>query len=156
MATSASASKSEDSEMAFWQNRKKLVKESALFQAFKIPKDHFEVFQLVCEIRGETQETLSPRGVISGVICSYRTAPMSLPKASRAVKMSSAESEKLFDLLTNLPVAKGETGVSVDYIGCRRFKSGPSDQYSYYCTVAAPVGLIPHTSLPIPEIPDEL
>ncbi len=135
-----------DPELAFWQNRRKLVKESDLFQVFQKQKDHFEIFQLVCE---QTGTPIASR-------CSYRSGPLTSPKSTTSIKMSAQDSDKLFNLLINLPVHKGETGASVDYLGCRRFKNSDKDPYTHYCTIAAPVGLIPHTSLPISEMPDEL
>lgn len=126
-------------EVQFWQHRKKLVKESDLYQVFETAirpeRDSFEVFQVVCD---------------QGSYCSFRSRSSS----GKTQKMGSKDSAKLFNLLTNLPVSKGETGASVDSISCRRFKEQEAGPWRYYCSVAIPVGLVPHTSLPISELPD--
>lgn len=132
----------EDHEILFWQNRKKLVKEAELYRVFESalhPKaDRFEVFQVVCD-------------GASG--CSFLLQPGS-GKTSSPRKLDRVQSDKLFNLLVNLPVSKGETGAAVDYISCRRFKEAPVTPWRYHCSVATPVGLIPHTSLPISELAD--
>lgn len=130
-------------EVQFWDGRKKLVQERDLFEAFGINQDQFEVFQLVCETQNQTQ-------------CSYRTHSAQQSRAGKSVKLSPANSAKLFDLLANLPIAKGETGLAVDYLICRRYRLDKTSSWSHACSISAPVGLIPHTTIPISEIPDEL
>lgn len=131
----------EDQEIRFWQNRKKLVKESELYKIFETSvrplKDQFEVFQVVCD-QGAT-----------GSRCSFQSK-----NSPKTMRLNSESSGQLLSLLVNLPLNKGETGVSVDYISCRRYKEADPSPWRYHCSVAAPVGMIPHTSLPISELPD--
>lgn len=130
----------ERQELHYWQNRRKLVKDQELFEVFSKyadrhmnSKDHFEVFQVLCE----------------GPACSFRTGS---GRGGRAVKLTSEDSVKLFNLLVNLPISKGETGASVDYLGCRRYQLAEVSGWKHTCTVATPLGMIPHTSLPIPDL----
>ena len=130
----------ERQELQYWQNRRKLVKDQELFEVFSKyadrhmnSKDHFEVFQVLCE----------------GPSCSFRTGS---GRGGRAIRLTSEDSVKLFNLLVNLPISKGETGASVDYLGCRRYQLAEVSGWKHTCTVAAPLGMIPHTSLPIPDL----